>query len=623
MGVYRSDQAQLTFASEAAQGGDPEMHEGDLVGSGATASINNSDGEPAGSRKITVDGVSNTFTIGDFIRIGTVAGTALNSIVEHEVRRIEAMDNAGGTSSNVFTLDRPTAFFHGDNEEVKEVSGIGATDSGSNLSNQVIRNDKSKYITFIPGVYETVDTPDPEMTIEGRRFLSTQSKRNFSVAYPGQQTLSGSLSDFILLNGWALRFPIGTVTTTPSATATDTILLNQADTVAASCKKGDIYITCDGGDVANLSAGDYIQIVEADGTKSEVRRIVVDTSDTFRLDYPLQYDHANNAVINEVSAGATYTHVIEEATDLDTMTWHLHMRESTETVAKDFDRRYVGGMVDSATISADEGGMLMMSWDTVNFLNMAHNQRNQTTVSTNDYNSASVAANLPRFSLMQSIDTDDVNNGAQTVADANDGSGFPNTQPYYFSEGTIKFFGQEFARIRNFSLSINNNVESRYYVGKQGARARGPFEHHEGARDYSMSATVTLPDASLDADTVHGSAVRTNATELFKQLLLEGDYGGTTAATARAGFTMSLRFDRGTSDYIIIDVPTSGTGTADDGTSSTAGKPTVGSNAVNSQGVFINSAQHGVTGENPLQVDLNMIFRSLKITIVDSVPVYP
>ena len=36
MAVYRSDQAQLTFATEAAQGGDPEMIEGTLVGSGAT-----------------------------------------------------------------------------------------------------------------------------------------------------------------------------------------------------------------------------------------------------------------------------------------------------------------------------------------------------------------------------------------------------------------------------------------------------------------------------------------------------------------------------------------------------------------------------------------------------------
>ena len=32
MGVYRSDQAQLTFAAEAAQGGDPEMIEANVSG---------------------------------------------------------------------------------------------------------------------------------------------------------------------------------------------------------------------------------------------------------------------------------------------------------------------------------------------------------------------------------------------------------------------------------------------------------------------------------------------------------------------------------------------------------------------------------------------------------------
>ncbi len=44
------------------------------------------------------------------------------------------------------------------------------------------------------------------------------------------------------------------------------------------------------------------------------------------------------------------------------------------------------------------------------------------------------------------------------------GTGYPTTQPYYFSEGTIKFFGQEFARIRSFSISISNGEEPRYYI---------------------------------------------------------------------------------------------------------------------------------------------------------------
>ena len=100
---------------------------------------------------------------------------------------------------------------------------------------------------------------------------------------------------------------------------------------------------------------------------------------------------------------------------------------------------------------------------------------------------------------------------------------------------------------------------------------------------------------------------------MFKQLLLEGNYGGSTQATAMTGMTATLQFTRGTNDFIYIDIPTS----------STAGTPTAGSNALNSQGMFINSAQHSITGDNPFQVDIDAIFQGLKITIEDSVPVYP
>ena len=601
MAVYRSDQAQLTFGTEAAQGGDPEMAEGTLVGSGATALLNSTSGFKAGSRSITVDNVANTFVVGDFIRIGTIAGTASQTVDEHEIRRIELMDSAGGNSTNTFTLDRPLAFFHANNEEVKEVSAIGG---------DATRNDKDKYITFLPGVYETVDTPDPEMSFEGRRFLGTQSKRNWSVAYPGQQTLTGSVSGMVLLNGWPLRYPIGKVTTIPSA-VTGSATLNGA------VKKGDIFITLSSSH--GVSAGDIIAIYDAANTNNEtktteVRRAeAVPTTNVIKLNYPLSFDHVSGAYVREQNSATYYNHEIVETVDLDTVSWHVHMKESSEDTDKNFDRRYVGGMVGSATISAEEGGMVTMGWDTVNFLNMVHNQANQTTVGTNLYSGASVSANMPRYGLMQAIDTDDVGMAKQTAGYANDGSGYPNTQPYYFSQGQIKFFGQEFARIRSFSISISNGEEPRYYLGRQGNRARGPYEIKEGPREYSMSCSVVLPDATLDSNVAHGSASQDGALELFRQLLLEGDYGGTAAATARAGFTASLRFDRGTNDYIIIDIPGS----------TTAGSPTAGSNAVNSQGIFINTAPHGLTTDNPFQVDVDMMFRSMKINIRDNEPFYP
>ena len=80
-----------------------------------------------------------------------------------------------------------------------------------------------------------------------------------------------------------------------------------------------------------------------------------------------------------------------------------------------------------------------------------------------------------------------------------------------------------------------------------------------------------------------------------------------------AGFTISLRFDRGTNDSIIIDIPSS----------STAGSPTAASAALNSQGAFIRTAPHTITTDNPFQVELDILFRGMKITVNDSVPVYP
>jgi hypothetical protein len=545
--------------------------------------------------------------VGDFIRIGTTAGTPVS---EAEIRRIEAMSDAGDNGTNTFTLDRPLAFYHPDDDDVDEVSAVGGN---------ATRNDKNKYITWIPGVYETIDTPDPQMSIEGRRFLSTQSKRNWSVAYAGAQALAGGVSGITLLNGWPLRFPIGKVTTIPSA-VTGSAALSSTDinSTGNAALKGDVFLPLAGSH--GLSAGDIIAIYDsASNTSNTTKTTEVRKIDSFpstniaKLNYPLSFDHVVSAYVREQNSATYYDHEIVETVDLDTVTWHVHMQESSETTAKNFDRRYVGGMIGSMTLSADEGGMLMCSWDSVNFLNMIHNQANQTTVGTNDYNGASVSANMPRYGLMQSIDTDDVCTAKQTHNAANDGSGYPTTSPYYFSEGTIKFFGQEFARVRGFNLSISNSEEPRYYLGKQGARARGPYEIKEGPRDYSMGVTVALPDADLNADVAHASASQDSALELFRQLLLEGDYGGTTAATSRAGFTMTLKFERAANDYIIIDIPSS----------TTAGSPTAGSNAVNSQGIFINTAPHPIGGDNPYQVNLDLTFRSLNIYIRDQEPFYP
>ena len=695
MAIYRSDQAQLTFAAESAQGADPERIEGNrntTHSSGPTGLLNGA--HTAGSRSLTISAeftalingsgtailmneasninssttsvdvdsshaikagriiqidseqmlvtavstneltvtrayngstaashndnapIKMKFQVGDFIMIGTL-GTAASSQNETEVRRVEA------SSGTTITLDRPTSFYHPTSSEIRTISGVSSASDA--------RNDNDKYITFIPGIYETIDTPDPEMSIEGRRFLNTASKRNFSVAYAGQQTLTGSVSGIMLLNGWPLRFPIGNVVTTPSHLSGGTLSL------AADANKGDVFVTLSGSTGLDPTAAgsNYININDGSSTKSEVRRLVANPSgNIFKLNYPLQFAHTSGDSIDKVSSTASgiyYDHVINEAVNLDTVSWHIHMKDSDSaagTTTKHFDRRFVGGMVGSSTITAEEGGMVTMSWDSVNFTNMIHQQFNQKDLGTGGSNAPQlgdlyygasqlgsgaslVPANMPRVGVMQAIDTDDIGEPSHNGTGVNDGSGYPTTQPYYFSEGTIKFFGQEFARIRSFSLSITNNEEPRYYIGKQGARARGPYEIREGARDYGMSASIALPDADVAHNATAANSTQSSALELFRQLLLEGNYGGD--SPNMKGFTATIKFERGTNDFIIIDIPGS----------TTAGTPTDTGSSLNSQGIFINSAPHSITTDNPFQIDVDMIFRSLKITVRDNVPVYP
>ena len=595
MAIYRSDQAQLTFAAESAQGADPEQMKGTATGFKGQLSV----AHEAGSRRITVSVSSGALTVGDFIRIGEVTSDSEASAdnLEYEIRRVERLPAATEA-----ILDRPTSYYHASGRYVYEITASSDEDI-------------NKYITFIPGVYESVDTPDPEMTIEGRHFLGTASKRNFSVAYSGQQSLTGSVGGITLINGWPLRFPIGSVTTSSSTKS------GNALTLAAEARKGDTVVTLNASTA--LVVGDYLIIDDLSTTKSEVRRIVHNPSGhNWRLNYPLSFNHDNAASCEEIGSSPVYTHRIQEENELDTVTWHVHMKDSSETATKNFDRRYVGGMIGTCTIAAEEGGMLSMSWDSVSFLNMLHNQANQISLASggssapasgDDYYNASVAANMPRFALMQDIDSDDVGEPYHNGNGDNDGTGYPSTQPYYFSEGTIKFFGQTFAKIRGFSLSISNGEEPRYYIGAQGSRQRGPYEIREGARDYSMSATVVLPDADVTAGATAATATQTGALELFRQLLLEGDYGANSGN--KKGFTSSLRFDRGTNDYIIIDIPGSAAGSA--------GTPTTPTSGLNSQGLFITSANHSIGEGTAMQVDLEMILRGVQITIVDGQPVYP
>jgi len=592
MAIYRSDQAQLTFGVEAAPGGYPELASAvNLATSGdaGECAIDLTAGQPAGSRSLTVDGMAAAeFVAGDLIVIGTT-GTKSS-----EIRRVEFVDGTTG-----LVLDTPTGFYHDNNTVIKIITGV--TDTSAD-----------KLMTFVPGVYETVEVPDPEQAIEAKYYLGTTSKRNPYQFLKGQQTYTGSVGGFVLLDGRALRFPIGRVNTTTTyvntAGATDPTYGAKIDKPAGH-KKGDIFVTIGTALTGGVVVGTRLlftgstTVATTSSTTCEVRKHVGVTSSTaLRLDAPLQFAHADEEyvyAITTTAAGTTvqtnaespltvipFTHTITETVDLDSVSWHVHIRDSSEDSGltapdtNDFDRRYHGGKIGNISLSAEEGGLLTCGWDGVNFLGMNHNQKSHSGFTTGG------GGDLPFYTLMQPIRNSDVS-APGTINSTS------TAEPYYFSQGQVKLFGSVIARVRSFSLSINNNEEPRYYLRRTMGRHRGPSEILEQRREYTCSVTLALPDATTNTS---------SAISIFKELLLEGDYG-----KGMQGFNIELRFDRGANDSIVITIP-------DDGAAAVGG---------NQQGAFINTAPHAITEANPIEVEAEVLFRNLKIVINDNIAVYP
>ena len=627
MAIYRSDQTKVTFATEPAQGGMPEPVYGDSGDSGVSTTIT----EPSnpGDRKLTVASTA-SMTVGMSLIIGQAAGGSGETTVrnQQEIRVIEHISVASAAGD--IYLDRPLAFAHTDNEACNQIDTYPTDFSGS--------AGVFPCITWLPGVYDTVSLPEPSSAVDPAYFLGVDEKRQFTHAYRGQQSLDGSVSSFALLNGWPLRYPFGSVNTTGVATdaANDTGASAYVGTLETAAPKGATILFVTAADTSDLAAGDIVRIYNT--VNSEVRQVIYkdatpDTGsseggstpvDAIWLNYPLNFAYGEEAgdvggITNikeqtHTINSTTYKHAISADVELDTISLQALFKDSADTDGNALIRKYYGGMVGSASISAEEGGLVTMSWDSVPFMGMVHNIKT-------GWNSAggSVVSQIAGYHLtgdpgtnasldyvgVPAVDTTGTDHyvvaADETLTDAADiNVSYPRTEPYYFSQGEITLFDNVVARIRDFTLSINNNLEPRYYIEQRGdIRRRGPSAIHEARREYTITCTL-VPD-SFDTD---GTAASDTDANIFREFLLQGDYGALGSNSGLSGFGLTLQFSRGTTDYIKFAITAS----------TTAGQP----NAV------ITNAPVQIDGNNPLQIPVEILVRKFTtIEAVDTEPFYP
>jgi hypothetical protein len=260
---------------------------------------------------------------------------------------------------------------------------------------------------------------------------------------------------------------------------------------------------------------------------------------------PLMYPIGN--VVNTGTSGA-YTHTITEANTLQSLSLQLTNTDSNGTVQ--LMRRFLGGKVNRSTIEASEGDFLRMSIDEIDFVNLQHNISGET------YYSANVTDIVPSY---------------------------PTNEPYLFSYGSLSLNGTIFARIRNFRLSISNNMDPKFYVQGSGNLFL-PYEYREGRREYELSVTVDIEDASL-----------------YKELVRMGTY-----TSVYKGFQVIIAFTKSAYENITITIP--------------ALAPAAGGDSL---GCLIRTAPHNIVQDPVVSVPLTIIGRGLGIVVDDLNATYP
>jgi len=83
--------------------------------------------------------------------------------------------------------------------------------------------------------------------------------------------------------------------------------------------------------------------------------------------------------------------------------------------------------------------------------------------------------------------------------------------PFLFHHGSLSLWDTAFARVTSFELTLANNLKPKYYLVSSNNSAKFAYDMVEAARDYELTTTVVIDDATvwehLTSQTISGFTV--------------------------------------------------------------------------------------------------------------------
>ena len=354
----------------------------------------------------------------------------------------------GGSDSAIDSLDAPaTSLIE------LTVTTVGATVTPNNTR---LLSD-----TWL-GLVESVTIPST--SIEMRQLnLAASGTRNYVYQFKGAETTDGGSLQLMCNNFSWLYYVLGNQTFTHTNAAALTTVADPGNAFHVSDTYSDATWIYD-----NTNKNKFYR-VEALDICPPIRIGVDSIDNTFK------------ALSGTATHLIDYTYTESNGEDLPSFALEYTLKKGSKlgTSATDADSEsvytkiYPGCQVDSLTIEATEGQEIK---STVNI------KSKTTVVAPANYDSFNGQTDVKNF----------VNYGSRKGQDANLNSGL--MTPYFFSNGTIEMFGQEYIRIQSCNLTISNQIQDKRYVGRYDKTSKS---HIAGQRTYELSLTGYVTDDKI------------------------------------------------------------------------------------------------------------------------------
>lgn len=372
------------------------------------------------------------------------------------------------------------------------------------------------------GLLETSSFPNVEVEMKQMN-LSLGGSRNFTHQYKGIETASGGNLALVANHGAFLYYALGKCTeiTATFHAYSPTDKLNAHSTNSSHDDRRHVFLDTTGGNAQSDHLVTSAEFLEQGPIFYKTAR----ASDTlvppllhgFDLNTNVELLDRTTSTATGVANSITYKFEESNGEKLPSFALEQTMAKSTTltTNATDgasedttFVRIARGNRVNTLTMTANENEEVKMTLDlnsrAVHSLDQDENYEAR----------GGISDNRQLFNFEQANDTSTTDKDAELL------------EPFFFSSGLFSIFGQQFLKVTNLTLTINNNLQDKRFIGVGNKSIK---EAIPAQRNYEVAFTAMVTDDKL-----------------FEELLNQTEVGDTSSTL------LTLQFDKANGEQILI-----------------------------------------------------------------------